>query len=73
VKDLVSLGSVHHLFTHRALELTVFRAEASSGRVRLDGFDAHRWLGRRALAGLPASTVARKAMVLAEGPQSPEG
>jgi len=65
VKGVERVGSVRHVFTHRVLELTVFRAEARGGRVSLDGFDAHRWLARESLADLPTSSVARKAMALA--------
>ena len=61
-------GTVGHVFTHRVLELAVFRAEAA-GRVRRTAFDAHRWLEPHRLASLPTSTAARKALALfAAGP-----
>jgi A/G-specific adenine glycosylase len=56
VGRLERLGDVSHVFTHRRLRLHVYRCEASAGRVRLDGFDAHRWVGRAALRALPAGT-----------------
>jgi A/G-specific adenine glycosylase len=59
------IGTVRHVFTHRVLELHVFRAEAR-GRVRLAGFDAHRWVVPRGLGGLPASALAHKALALLE-------
>jgi 8-oxo-dGTP pyrophosphatase MutT (NUDIX family) len=58
------LGLVTHGFTHRTLSLHVFRATAPAGRVRRRGFDAHRWLPRAALAGLPLSALAKKALAL---------
>jgi len=59
------IGVVTHGFTHRALRLHVFRAEAPPGRVRRSELDAHRWLAPAAIAGLPLSAVAKKALVLA--------
>lgn len=63
------LGSVQHLFTHRRLRLHVFRCDTPSGRVRLDGFDTHRWVAPNALAELPHGAPTRKALDLlaAEG------
>jgi A/G-specific adenine glycosylase len=58
-------GEVRHDFTHRRLRLHVFRCDTARGRVRLDGFDAHRWLPPAALAALPQATVSRKAFALA--------
>jgi A/G-specific adenine glycosylase len=58
------VGEVEHLFTHRALRLHVYRAEAGPGRVRRSGFDAHRWLAPSALAGLPHGGVTAKALAL---------
>jgi len=60
------LGVVEHGFTHRALRLHVFRAEAPAGRVRRREFDAHRWLPPAALGELPLSALAKKALVLAQ-------
>jgi A/G-specific adenine glycosylase len=58
------VGAVDHLFTHRALHLQVFRASAAGGRVRRQGFDAHRWLAPEALAKLPLGSVTAKALAL---------
>jgi A/G-specific adenine glycosylase len=60
------VGVVTHGFTHRALHLYVFRAEAPGGRVRRRDFDAHRWLAPAAFAALPLSAVAKKALALAD-------
>jgi A/G-specific adenine glycosylase len=59
------LGAVSHVFTHRALRLHVFRAEASGGRVRRRDADAHRWLSLASLQALPLSALAKKALALA--------
>jgi A/G-specific adenine glycosylase len=61
------LGVVTHGFTHRALRLHVFRADADGARVRRAEFDAHRWLAPAAFARLPLSAVAKKALALADG------
>jgi A/G-specific adenine glycosylase len=61
------LGTVKHVFTHRVLHLHVFRARGGSGRVRLSGFDAHRWLPPARLAELPQSAVMGKALQLVDG------
>jgi A/G-specific adenine glycosylase len=58
------LGAVEHVFTHRRLRLHVFRCDTLTGRVRLDGFDAHRWLAPASLADLPQGGVTRKALEL---------
>jgi A/G-specific adenine glycosylase len=58
-------GAVEHAFTHRSLRLHVFRCDTPEGRVRLDGFDAHRWLAPDMLGELPQASVTRKAMGLA--------
>ncbi len=61
-------GRVRHVFTHRRLELEVFRAHAGDGRVtrpRGGTFDAHRWVSRRALEALPMSELMRKALDVA--------
>jgi A/G-specific adenine glycosylase len=58
------VGVVEHGFTHRELRLHVFRADAAAGRVRRDGFDAHRWVGPGALAALPRSRVMEKVLAL---------
>ncbi len=65
VRRVQPLGVVEHGFSHRELRLHVFRCEAPAGRVRLDGFDAHRWLSPRGVAELPQATVTRKVLALA--------
>ena len=67
------LGAVEHTFTHRRLRLHVFRCDTPTGRVRLDGFDAHRWLAPAALAGLPQGRVTSKALELLAGPENARG
>jgi A/G-specific adenine glycosylase len=58
------LGVVDHAFTHLQLRLHVFRCATPRGRVRLDGFDAHRWLPPEAVADLPHGAATRKALTL---------
>jgi len=55
-------GCVLHAFTHRRLRLHLYRCDTGSGRVRLAGFDAHRWLAPEALRRLPHGAVTRKAL-----------
>jgi A/G-specific adenine glycosylase len=62
-----ALGRVTHRFTHRSLELFVFRARAGPGRVRLAGYDTHRWLAPDRLRDLPQGRATRKALELALG------
>lgn len=59
------LGTVGHVFTHRRLALHVYRCEAPSGRVRLDGFEGHRWVTGAGLGNLPVGKLTRKALALA--------
>jgi A/G-specific adenine glycosylase len=63
------LGEVDHVFSHRRLRLHVFQCDTPSGRVRLQGFDAHRWLAPGSLDGLPQGAVNRKALNLLVQPQ----
>ncbi len=58
------VGAVDHVFSHRRLRLHLFRCDTPEGRVRLDGFDAHRWLAPEALAELPQGALMRKALEL---------
>jgi A/G-specific adenine glycosylase len=60
------LGKVDHVFSHLRLRLHVFRCDPPEGRVRLSGFDAHRWLDPGALAKLPQGALAKKALKLLE-------
>jgi len=61
------LGTVRHVFTHRVLHLHVYRAGGAAGRVRLAGFEAHRWLPPARLADLPQSALMAKALRLVAG------
>ncbi len=67
------VGSIEHIFTHRRLELHLFRSDPPTGRTRLDGFDAHHWLAPHALAELPISKLTRKALAALDVdlPQAP--
>ena len=58
------VGAVEHVFTHRALRLHVFAGGAPAGRVRRDGYDAHRWVGAEDFGVLPHGAVTRKALEL---------
>jgi A/G-specific adenine glycosylase len=64
------LGSVEHLFTHRRLRLHVLRCDTPVGRVRLDGFDTHRWVAPNALAELPHGAPTKKALRLLAGAET---
>lgn len=63
--DARALGVVEHGFTHLHLRLHVFRGGAAAGRVRLRGFNAHRWLALHELRALPQGGPTRKALALA--------
>ncbi len=58
------VGEVEHLFTHRRLRLQVYRCPEVQGRVRLEGFMAHRWLSGQKIAALPQGGPTRKALSL---------
>ncbi len=64
VNAATPLGVVEHVFSHRYLFLHVFHCRESSGRVRLQNFDAHRWLLLEHFTALPQATVTRKAFAL---------
>jgi len=66
------VGALQHLFTHRRLRLHLYRCDTGPGRVRLVGFDAHRWLAPEALPRLAHGAVMRKALALLELGQGPE-
>jgi A/G-specific adenine glycosylase len=57
-------GVVEHVFTHRRLRLHVFRCDGVTGRIRLRGFSAHRWMSASALRALPQAALTRKALAL---------
>jgi A/G-specific adenine glycosylase len=65
------VGAIEHVFTHRRLRLHVFRSDRPSGRTRLEGFDAHRWLAPRSLRVLPHGAVTRKALALLDEDPAP--
>jgi hypothetical protein len=65
IENLERLGQVDHLFSHRRLELLVFRGSPGAGRLRLDGYTAHRWVSPAGLGGLPHGRATRKALELA--------
>ncbi len=58
-------GRFDYAFTHRALRITVYRCEAASGRVQLDGWDRHRWISPERFAELPLGTVSKRALEVA--------
>jgi A/G-specific adenine glycosylase len=60
-----ALGDVDHVFTHLRLTLHVFRCKPPAGRVRLSGFEDHRWLSPDDFAALPQGGATRKALALA--------
>jgi len=65
IRDPEPLGSIEHLFTHRRLRLEVFRGQARTGeRVRLAGFEAHRWIDPRRFLELAHAGSTRKALTL---------
>lgn len=65
VRELERIGRIEHVFTHRRLELEVFRAKALPGsRARIEGFTAHRWLEADALLALAHAGSTRKALTL---------
>jgi A/G-specific adenine glycosylase len=67
VGALEPAGRLEYAFTHRTLRLRLFRATAAGGRVRLDGWDAHRWVSEDAFASLPLGTVTKRALAAARG------
>ncbi len=65
IRRLEPVGRVEHLFTHRRLELEVFRCIADKGsRVRRKDFVAHRWVEPTTLLELAHAGPTRKAMAL---------
>ena len=59
------VGSIEHEFTHRRLQLEVFRCEAEKGaRVRLKGLVAHEWTQPRRLLTRAHAGSTRKALTL---------
>ena len=65
IRNAEPCGSVEHLFTHRRLQLHVFRCLiAPTGRVRRTDYTAHRWIRPHALLELAHSGATRKALAL---------
>jgi A/G-specific adenine glycosylase len=62
VTALVPEGALSHVFTHRRLRVHLFRAVARPGRVRLEGYERHRWVSAAELAGLSTSVLTAKAL-----------
>jgi hypothetical protein len=58
------LGCVEHGFTHRTLRLRVYRCETPNGRVRFNGFDAHRWMALSRIDALSRGAATKKAVAL---------
>jgi A/G-specific adenine glycosylase len=67
VERFEAAGQVQHAFTHRRLQLHVFRGEAAPGRVRLSGYRAHRWVTSEHFRALPQARATHKALALALG------
>jgi len=64
-RGLESVGHIEHVFTHRKLDLEIFRGRVSPRvRVARSGYVAHRWLGPRGLLKLAHAGSTRKAMKL---------
>jgi A/G-specific adenine glycosylase len=65
VRDVRRAGAFDYAFTHRQLRLTVYRCAAEPGRVRLDGWDRHRWVTPDAFDSLPLGTVSKRTLDVA--------
>ncbi len=57
-------GTVEHIFTHRHLQLHVFRAAGAEGRVGLNGYQAHKWIAPKKFDSLPIASLTQKALEL---------
>ncbi|MFP6656062.1 MAG: A/G-specific adenine glycosylase [Myxococcota bacterium] len=65
IQDSQSFGHIEHIFTHRKLDLEIFRCRLSRGqRVKRIGYSQHRWVSPSAILKLPHAGPLRKAMVL---------
>jgi A/G-specific adenine glycosylase len=67
VADVAPAGRLEYAFTHRTLRLRLFRCAAGPGRVRLDGWDAHRWVAEARFEALPVGTFTRRALDVVRG------
>jgi A/G-specific adenine glycosylase len=64
-RDHQSIGSIEHQFTHRRLQLEVFRCLTDKGaRVKLDGFVAHEWVHPLTLLARAHAGSTRKALTI---------
>ncbi len=61
------LGGVRHVFSHRALTLSVLELRRVSGRLRSALSDRVRWCSRAELSQLPLSKLTRKALACGTG------
>jgi A/G-specific adenine glycosylase len=68
VEQAEQVGEVAHVFTHRRLRLHVFRCAAPTGRIRLRGPSAHRWVAAHELESLALGKATRKALALLDEP-----
>ena len=65
IRDPHSVGHVDHVFTHRKLDLEVFRCALRKGqRVKRTGYTDHRWLRPEGILELAHAGPTRKAMML---------
>jgi A/G-specific adenine glycosylase len=64
VGGIERLGDVEHVFTHRTMHLRVFSGTAATGRVRLDGWDRHRWLTPADFDQVPCGNLTKKVLAL---------
>ena len=65
MRDTQSVGHIEHVFTHRKLDLEIFRARSDKGqRVARSGYTAHRWIRPNAILELAHAGTTRKAMKL---------
>ncbi len=65
VRELEPAGALDHVFSHRRLRLHLYRCGMVSGRVRLDGFDRHRWVSQVEMRSVSQSALMRRALALA--------
>lgn len=65
IRAAQSVGRIEHVFTHRRLELEIFRCRVDKGeRVRRGELQAHRWVRPSAILDLAHAGPTRKAMTL---------
>lgn len=64
-RAIESVGRIEHLFTHRRLQLEIFRCRAGAGiRVQAAAYQAHRWIRPGAFLELAHAGPTRKALTL---------